>query len=212
MPAERRAQCDAARRKTGRLTPSADATVDGVAVKAGRAVVVLPGPHAVRAASGSWARTVTIAAGEATTIEVPAATSASSTSAPVSSGNAGDPATPSGAGPRLSPVWAITAGAVTATLLGITIGSAIDTKEKHDAFVALGCDGPKHGDCTTRAQHGAFAQDRTNVLIGVTAGLAVATSVLGVVTILGGRAAPPAKTSAAIVVGPASLGVRVTFR
>ncbi|MFO0593277.1 MAG: hypothetical protein U0441_37390 [Polyangiaceae bacterium] len=256
VPTERRAQCDAARRRTGRLTPSADATIDGASVKAGRAAVVLPGAHTVRA--GTWSRTVTIAGGEAAAIEVPAGAGAEAASAGAasgagtaagagaasgssgagaasgSSGNAGDPAMAAGGGPRISPVWAVTAGAVTAVAAGFTIASAIDTKEKHDAFVALGCDGPKHGDCTERARHGAFAQDRTNVLIGVTAGLAVAASVLTVITIFGGRGAPPAKapatsggpatsvrgepgasqptTSAAIVVGPAALGLRVTFR
>ncbi len=237
VPAERRDGCDAARRRTGKIlvacaspnpnpnpntttttttnpNPNAstacDATIDGVAVTAGRPTVVMIGTHTIGGNSGAqaWKKSVSVAAGQ--TVRVDAAGEGIA-----AAGNPGSPAAGAGTSPEtpskyvISPLWTLAAGALTGAVGGFTIGSAVDTKNKHDAFVALGCAGPVHGDCSARAQHGAFAQDRTNVLVGTTIGLAAVTAGLGAVTLFSRRSA--ASGGVAVAATPGGALVRVTF-
>jgi hypothetical protein len=67
-------------------------------------------------------------------------------------------------------------------LAGVTIGSGVDTMNRHEDFVATGLG----------AEAGRRAQDRTNALLGVTLGAAVATLLLGVFADWDGPAEPAA--------------------
>ncbi len=73
----------------------------------------------------------------------------------------------------ISPLAFWGASAVTAVLGAITIGSAVDTMNKREAF---------EGDPnTTTAGAGHSAEIRTNVFLGITAAAAVTTAVVGIV-------------------------------
>ncbi|HZO14739.1 MAG TPA: hypothetical protein VFB62_15805 [Polyangiaceae bacterium] len=74
----------------------------------------------------------------------------------------------------ISPVWFWVTLGITAALGAGTIASAVDWKAKHDDFVA--------GPTDEKSVEGQAVETRTNVLIGVTAGGAVAAGVLGFVT------------------------------
>ena len=64
-----------------------------------------------------------------------------------------------------------------------TTWSGIDAVNRHDEFVDSGCapgaTGPRPSDCDARASDGRSALTRTNILLGVTAGLVVLTAVTG---------------------------------
>jgi hypothetical protein len=59
--------------------------------------------------------------------------------------------------------------------------------KKHDRFVGDGCasgaTGPRPSDCGARSREGENAQTRTNILLGATALLGVATATFGVLTV-----------------------------
>lgn len=159
-------------------------------------MVLVGAHHQGKNGSQTWTKRVSVAAGETVNVDAPQAGSGGSGGA--DGGGGGDGGGAGGAAPEtaskqvISPLWTIAAGALTGASAGFAIGLGVDTKSKHDAFVALGCPGPVHGDCAARARRGAFAQDRTNVLVGATIGLAAATAVLGVVTLFATRPAPRA--------------------
>ena len=264
VPAERRAVCDAARRRTGKIvvtcshavaalptdagaarsaqggaagspggsgegrrdsqgeprskSAGCDATIDGAAARADRPVVVLVGAHTIQGKNGSqtWTKRVSVAAGETVNVDAPQAGSGGSGGADGGGGGDGGGAggaTEMASKQLISPLWTIAAGALTGASAGFAIGSGVDTKSKHDAFVALGCPGPVHGDCAARARRGAFAQDRTNVLVGATIGLAAATAVLGAVTLFATRPAPRGEDKARVEVAVTACGalLRGTF-
>ncbi len=252
VPAERRAACDAVRRRTGTILvtcsdggaarpaergatgspdpgdegrrasqkdmgsslPGCDATLDGAAVASGSPVVVLAGAHTIQRKKGSqtWTKTVSVAAGETVRVDAPQVGSGGADGDGGGRDGAGGGAGGSTETPSkrlVSPIWTIALGGLTGAAAGLAIGSGVDTKSKHDAFVALGCPGPVHGDCAARAKHGAFAQDRTNALVGVTIGLAAATAALGAVTIFATRPAARGRVEVAATAGGAL--VRGTF-
>lgn len=112
---------------------------------------------------------------------------------PAAAGAETAPRSPEGSG--LSPAWFVAGLALTAAAGGGAIASGLDTKGRHDDFVAARCPEPgPTGECARLADEGSGAQARTNVLIGVTAALGAATAVLGFVS-FGGRGAPPGATS-----------------
>ncbi len=61
---------------------------------------------------------------------------------------------------------------------GVTIGSAVDTASKNSAFNSNSCHNAQSRVCQDLASSGPSAQARTNVLLGVTAVLGVATVAL----------------------------------
>jgi len=75
----------------------------------------------------------------------------------------------------LSPVWFWIGAAATAVAGGLTIASAVDFKNKHDAFEEHRTD--------AGASDGKAAQTRTNVLLGVTGVAAITTAALGLFAI-----------------------------
>jgi hypothetical protein len=72
----------------------------------------------------------------------------------------------------ISPTWFWISGAATVVAGGVTIASAVDTKNRHDDFVSA--------PSTSTQSSGQSAQLRTNILLGVTGGLAVLTGVVGI--------------------------------
>lgn len=238
-PEERRAFCEGARKRTGKIVVTCaghgargaaattaagdagepcDVAIDGERAAIGKATFVRVGAHVLKANRGAWTRAVEVGAEQAIAIEVPAEGAAKARE-----GDRG--AAPTGAGERwISPAWAIGVGGLAAVSLGFAIGSGVDTKNKHDAFVDARCAGPVHGDCAGLSKDGAAAQDRTNVLIGTTVGLGVIAATLGAISIFATRApegSAPAKGArarrpgaigqAAILVGPSGIGASVTF-
>jgi len=72
----------------------------------------------------------------------------------------------------LSPNWVILGGAATLVAGGFTAWSALDTQDKHDAF--------NRAPTSSGQSAGRDAELRTNILIATTAGLGLATAVVGV--------------------------------
>jgi hypothetical protein len=86
--------------------------------------------------------------------------------------------TPSDSG--LSPSVFFTGVGLTTALGAVTIFSAVDTSHKHSDYFSLGCDKVLVAGCVSTSTDGIAAQHRTNVLLGVTAGIAAATTVVGI--------------------------------
>lgn len=93
------------------------------------------------------------------------------------------PSTEDGGGGGLSPVWVIAAGSAALVAGGVTVWSGLDASSKNDEFESFAT-GP--GATFDRAQQlfddTTAAETRTNILIGVTAGLAVTAGVLAIFT------------------------------
>jgi hypothetical protein len=156
-------------------------TLDGGAVEAGRGIVVRVGHHTLAVDRGG-------AIAQRTVDVEPEATASVVLGGPTAIEEAPKPqvAPPPARGP--SPGWFIAALGATAVAGGVTFGFAVDTANRHAGFVAAGCAGPVHGDCTGLAADGTAAQLRTDVLAGVTAALGVASVVAGVLTFRDRRA------------------------
>lgn len=96
----------------------------------------------------------------------------------------------------LSPVWVLAGAGATAALGAVTVASAVDTKNKHDAYErsALG------------AEEGRASQTRTNVLFAATAVVGLATAGVALFAV---RWSGPA--TAALRVDPAGLALDARF-
>lgn len=68
---------------------------------------------------------------------------------------------------------------LTAVATAFTIVSGVDANDRHDDFVARGCDRIGAFGCGALANDGESAVARTNVLVAVTATLGVATTIVG---------------------------------
>jgi hypothetical protein len=160
--------------------------IDGAAAVAGEALVVRVGSHAVtlEAAGTLVQRVVTVAPDETIVVGPDFApsplTPAPSPSLPPSPSLSRPHPPPVAPAPAphggLSPLWLYVGLGATAVAGAFTIGSGIDTANQHASFqrtcvtnAAPGCDG--------LASDGRSAQERTNILIAVTAGLGAATLV-----------------------------------
>jgi hypothetical protein len=116
-------------------------------------------------------------------------------SAAPSAPHAPAPVAPADTGPSLA--WFLVPLSLTAAAGAGTVASGLDTAHRHTLFTDAGCSGPVHVDCSALASDGLAAQRRTNILIGVTSGLAAVTVVATVLTLRGRRNAE----RAAITVG-----------
>jgi len=189
-------------RRTGRIhvacagASTCIASVDGAAVDPARPIVVRVGAHTVIVDSGGTATTRDVTVGPDEVIEVaPAASSAAApaTGATPAAASATGPATapaPTAAsapaatastgesGRGISPVWFYVGLGATGLAGAATIVSGIDTANQHSHFVSqCGSQQPPVACPSSLASNGQSAQTRTNVLIGVTAGLAAVTVV-----------------------------------
>jgi tetratricopeptide (TPR) repeat protein len=174
---------------------------------------VNPGSHLVRARFGALAATrdVSIDAGGTKTVvlEPPRAAAPAE---PVRPKTAAPPSDAAGAGGRrdepkqdeswrgTSP-WVFAAFAGTTALAGaFTIASGIDTLIARSDYLDI----PEDERTPNLYDEGKFKQDRTNVLIGVTSGLALVTAVVGIVAIDWGE-------GTLVGIAPAGAQVRVAF-
>jgi hypothetical protein len=101
-------------------------------------------------------------------------------------------------------VWFWVSAGATVLAGGVTIGSGIDTEQRHAAFARDCRSSPT--TCSQLATEGQSAQTRTNVLIGVTAALGAAT--LATVLLVRWHGASGAATATA---GPGALSFDVRF-
>jgi hypothetical protein len=83
--------------------------------------------------------------------------------------------------PSSAPLWLFLAS--TAIAGGAALASGIDTSDRHASFVADGCPGAPSDFCSKAASAGLFAQRRTNVLLGATVVLGVATGVAAILSL-----------------------------
>jgi hypothetical protein len=161
--------------------------IDGAAAVTGEPIVVRVGSHAVTLeAAGTLVQRVVTVAPDDTIVVAPDAAPApvpppapasppfpppapSPTRAPVP---APAPLPPAAHHAGLSPLFFYAGLGLTAVVGGFAIASGVDTADRHSAF-------EQHctPSCATLASQGQSAQTRTNVLLGVTAGLGVATLV-----------------------------------
>ena len=184
--------------RTGRVRMSCPAspclaTIDGAAVDPALPAVVRVGSHSVLVQSGGYTttRTVTIAPDETVVVgpnstanpgaaplpgPSPAPSSAPAPSprdAPPADAPAPAPVASADVGTGISPVWFFVGVGATAVAGGVTIASGADTASKHASFEQ--CLQRKES-CSSQQTSGQSAQTRTNVLVGVTAVLGVATA------------------------------------
>ncbi|HSO37398.1 MAG TPA: hypothetical protein VLT33_32960 [Labilithrix sp.] len=159
------------------------AAVDGAAADARRAIYVIAGPHAVVLQRGEERIEELVEVKADGTVVVGGAASAPST-APSASPTSTTPRAPADEDRRLAPIWFFVGIGVTAAFGGVTVLSGLDAANKHDRFDRDGCgtrgSGPLPADCDQRGHDGESAQLRTNVLLGATALVAVATVGVGV--------------------------------
>ena len=159
-----------------------------------------PGPHEIAVTWGRKSRQANVeaTAGGKSSLrleapaEVPTAPASASASAPPPSGDErGEPSTPAPGFELPRPV-AIGGAVATVVLAGVSVWSAFDMRDNPGKEkVRVDCAGQPR-TCITY-QEALSAQRRTNVLVGVTAGVAVATGVVAVfLTDWAGRPPPPA--------------------
>ena len=147
------------------------ARVDG---EPARAVAwVMPGPHAIEW-EPSGRSTIPVAAGESVEVTGPARAASNGVSSPTPtvSPSPDAPVENSDKGGGISPVWFWVGIGVTTIGVGATLASGADTLHQHSVFAA-------HPSAATQ-QAGQSAQLRTNVLLGLTAAFAIATTGIGV--------------------------------
>ncbi len=200
-----------ARAKLGVLTPklgrldvqvkglATELTVDGTASKPGE-VFVDPGDHVVEAKI--WgelvSRRVNVVAGVRENVLLEPA--------PKQQPPPTAPPTPAPEEKPLHPAVFFVGLGLTSTAGALMIWSGVDTNQARDEY--------DQSPTQAGLDDGRSKQLRTNVLIGVTAGLGVATAAIGIFATEWGGGDTPAEPAATarIVVGPGFVGVRGTFR
>lgn len=162
------------------------ATVDGAAIDPSLPTLVRVGAHSVmvESAGATTTRSITVPPDETVTVVPPPApgpSSATPTTAPATvlapPLPPAPPVTPDASG--LPPIWFLVGAGATAVAGVVAIGSGIDTASQNSGFAPCRTAPPPPGlDCSARASSGQSAQTRTNVLVGVTAVLGLATVAL----------------------------------
>jgi len=181
--------------RTGRVRVACGAapcvcTVDGANVES-RAYVRI-GAHAITIQSGGRTEQRVIDVHDGETIDL------APSPAPV-------PALPPRSG--LSPAWFFVGVGATAVLAGATTWSGIDTSKQHSDFEKLNCAQSRIA-CVNAASDGNAAQTRTNVLLGATAVVGLATAAVGVFLV---RWRTGAVVSVGLVGSGAGASVRTSF-
>jgi hypothetical protein len=111
----------------------------------------------------------------------------------------------------ISPAWFYVGLGATTIAGGFTVVSAIDLQNKHDSFVSSRClngaPGRPASDCGAQGEAGNNAQTRTNILLGATAIVGVATALFGVFAL---SSSPPTQPSAKLGIGPGVASLEIT--
>ncbi len=161
------------------------ATVDGAAIDPSQPTVVRVGAHSVmvESAGSTTTRSVTVPPDETVTVAAEAPSGPTSATPPPPPMPAVAPPLPppppvTSDATGLTPVWFHVGVGATVVAGGVTIGSAVDTASKNSAFGSDSCRTALTQSCVALASSGQSAQARTNVLLGVTAVLGVATVAL----------------------------------
>jgi hypothetical protein len=108
------------------------------------------------------------------------------------------------------PLVVVAGAGLTAVGVGLTIWSGLDA-QKNPGPDAVRADCVGQGESCPQYQQGLGAQRRTNVLLGVTAGVAAVTAVVGVFFTQWSHAEHPAAASIEPAIGLGQAGVRGTF-
>jgi hypothetical protein len=217
-----------------------EGSVDGTSLLVGKERIVKVGDHTIRlrASGADESRVVKVSPDDLVELRPSAAlglpTPASPAAPPGSvppvaavPGVAPSPASPAAPSPALAspresgaqdvrkplPPMVIVLGAgLTAVVGGVAVWSALDTKSTHDSFVSGLCSSTGSAACDGLASSGSSAQARTNVLLGVTGGLAVTTLVVALVLVdwkAPASTTAHARLAAGPLVGPGLGGVRL---
>jgi hypothetical protein len=101
-------------------------------------------------------------------------------------------------------------GGLTLVAGAVAIASAVDVSGQHSDFVSLGCATVVSSQCTSLASSGPSAETRTNVLLGVTGGLAVATAVVAFTLVDWGGPHDKKAVTLAPTGGPGQGGIRLS--
>lgn len=190
-----------------------DVTVAGKIAPGRRAtdhvIFVGPGKYAVRAGwSGdrSLSKSIEASKGATGTLEfqapeAPVATTTAVTASvepPATGDKPADESTPRKSGALPPTVFLIGAG-LTAIAGGVTVWSGLDTQNNPGAAkVRDACQGGRTPECDSLYNDGKSRQQRTNVLLGVTGGVGLATAVIGLFfTDWGGSKQPAAEAARA---------------
>ncbi|HEX7672121.1 MAG TPA: hypothetical protein VF395_21145 [Polyangiaceae bacterium] len=151
-----------------------------------RIVFLTPGDHTIRAAwsdDRAESKNVGGKAGETAALEFQAPPIPKKPELPPAQTGTGNPALdkgPDGKPFGLPPIYFLIGAGTTAALGGVTIWSGIDTVNNPGADkVKRECD-QKQPDCTSLYDKGRSSQLRTNILIGATSVVGVATAVVGI--------------------------------
>jgi hypothetical protein len=175
---------------------ASDIKIDHVLVEGLKIVFVDPGDHAVSAkAEGKFlSKNVSVAAGAKVLVRlVPQTETPVSAATSLTPDEKPRPPKRNGA----SPVIVYVGAGVTAVLAGVTIWSGLDTRSKRNEFDT--------SPSTQLYDDGVAAQKRTNILIGVTAGVGVATALVGVFAV---KWKQPKEPQVSVVPGGLSFSMR----
>jgi len=154
-------------------TSRCTATLDDAPFPTTDSRFVLAGAHRVVIDDGSGAKQAfRVRVDPGASVPVEAAAPAPATSLPnETTTTTPPPAPPSRAGAGISPAWFWIGTGLSTALGGVTIASAVDTRNKHAEFRA--------NPSLERSDDGVDAQLRTNLLVASTAAVVVTTAVLG---------------------------------
>jgi hypothetical protein len=188
MTAERKFAHRVGRIRPECVAPPCLAAIDGAASPPNEAAVVRVGSHTVtvEGSSGSVTRVVTVAPDDTVVVRpepaptpapapAPAPTPAPAPAPARALGPAPTPAQDSGG---MSPAWFYVGLGATAIAGGLTIASGVDTANQHSTFQTKCGGSSPDPSCARLRSDGQSAQLRTNVALGVTAGLAAVTGVI----------------------------------
>jgi hypothetical protein len=181
------------------------ATVDGAGFDTARSRIVATGPHTVvvQTESGQESRIVDV--GPDAVVEI-APRAAQSTAPSPAASLAAAPAAPEAKRGGLPPAAFLVALGATAVAGGITLWSALDTKSRHDTFEST-CGATPGSGCGSLQSSGQSAETRTNVLLAVSAALAVTTVTF--IPLVAWRS--PRGTSVALAASGAGASLRVVY-
>ncbi|HEY4120061.1 MAG TPA: hypothetical protein VGM56_19485 [Byssovorax sp.] len=189
-----------------RCAPGCKLAIDGkpAAPDGGRWVIVGDHKLDVDVGHGPEARSVHVKAGEVAEVAIAATAANPAPIAPVVTPTVAPlgvkDAPPEQQRGGISPVWFFVGAGATAISGGLAIAFGVDTASKHTAFAT------SPTQATSAA--GASAEARTNVMIGVTAGAAVATAAVGLFAVRWSSRGAPREAS----IGLHGAGLEATAR